>query len=959
MRKKTLTRLTTVICFCLLLAFFPSQSHAQSSGERTITGQVLDDVTDQPIINATVSVWDTFSELPFQWQFVEAERTDVEGDFNLTVSDGRPYRVYVYYDDLSSPGFDYVPSFKDLTRSDENVALTFRVLPAASILFEGSLWFVESTKPSNRFSFIIVEEEVDPENDRGYVYTYGTSPPNNDFFNTSSNHVIVPLGRTLQIEVNASILVSNEIISKHFVIDDVDAFNLSRGDLTRIEIGKYTSPVNNNAVEDGVDATTKLLEELDEKGFYTVAEKEDLAHINSLLEVAGTKIDNRQYSQAYTDLRESYVANTVLSERLESSYTNAVGSVAILTFFLALTSITLSLLFFEKASVKYSTYPLFFAVLFAIFYSVYPGCRLIPPLNLLTHVLLALGGVAFLTLLLPKILKDKVISTFSISKRNLRRRRNRFILTTTTIILLVMSFVSLTSFSTGYGFTTKKHSPPQNYLPGRLLVQELQPAALTTIFTFIPLDPSSIDLIQEKPEVLSAAPKAENQPRLGSLGSLTAPSTSQHTLVYGMIGVQPSAEAELTGIDSLVVDGRFLRDDDENAVLISDDLAVNMGIEVNSTIHLIYGTARQVTVVGLFDSNRFRQAKDIDGKAFSPSRLRITDPEDPLTKEACEPNEVIIMTLSDATEFYSLPLSRVDILIEVPDESASLAKELALEQGFSIWYSDGTGLYEAAVASFFEERGAFIIIPWVIVILNVLMTMLNSIFEYRKEVSTLSAIGLNPTDITGLFIAEAAVIGFLGGGLGYLLGISNYKVMSMLSIVVEVRPKVSAVWSFASILISVSAVLVGALAALKYSVDITPSTLRRWTIEGPHAMGTPWVFDLPFRVQADRLDSLFEYVTTRFRRHLLQRSINPDEGEIRFSSEETPDASTRTIDFHYLLGFQSNVGSLPFQLVAKKGTNEDTCSFEVICKGSEEAVKDTVSFIRMAIVEWSSDQNSS
>ena len=415
----------------------------------------------------------------------------------------------------------------------------------------------------------------------------------------------------------------------------------------------------------------------------------------------------------------------------------------------------------------------------------------------------------------------------------------------------------------------------------------------------------------------------------------------------------------MTGIDSLVVDGRYLRDDDENAVLISDDLAVNMGVEINSTLRLRYGTAVQVTVVGLFDSYRFRLAKDIDGKALAPSRLWITDIEDPIVKEeTCEPNEVIIMTLKDATDVYSLPLSRVDILIEAPDEAASLAKELALEQGFSIWYSDGTSLYEAVVASFFEERGAFIFIPWIIVILNVLMTMLNSIFEYRDEVSTLSAIGLNPTDITGLFIAEAAVIGFLGGGLGYLLGISNYKVMSMLSIIVEVRPKVSAVWSFASILVSVSAVLVGVLVALKFSVDITPSTLRRWTTGEPPAMGTSWVFNVPFRVQADRLDDMFEYVIARFRRHLVMRSINPDEGEIRFSSEETPDASTRIIDFHYLLGFRSNVGSLPFQLVAKKGTDEDTYSFEVLCKGSEEAVKDTVTFLRMAVIEWSSDQNS-
>jgi ABC-type lipoprotein release transport system permease subunit len=897
--------------------------------------------------------------MPFLWRFVETEWTDGEGEFNLMVSDRTSYRVYVYSDDLSSPGFDFVPSFKDLTRSDENVELTIRLLPAASVLFEGNLWFVESTKPSDIFSFFVVEEGADPANDFGYVGSYGTTPPNHDFLNTSSNHVIVPVERAVQIEVNASVIVANGRVSKHFVIDNVDGLTLNRGELARIEVGKYTSLVNYDTVDGQVNVTTQLLSELGEKGFYNVVEKEDLARITSLMELAGTKINNSHYSEAYTDMRESYVANTVLSQRLESSYTNAVGSVAILTFFLALTSITLSLLFFEMTSVKYMTYPIIFTTLFALFYSVYPGCRLIPPLNLLTYVFLALGSVAFLSLLLPKILKDKVVSTISISKRNLRRRRNRFILTVVTIILLVMSFVSLTSFSTGYGFTTKLHSPPQNHFLGRLFVQEIQPAASTSIFTFVPLNPSSIDLILEKPEVQMVAPKAENQPQLASLGSLSVPSTSQRTSLYGVIGIQPSTEAELTGIDSLVVDGRYLRDDDENAVLISDDLALNMGVEVNSIIRLQFGTVVQVTVVGLFDSYGFRHAKDVDGKAFAPSRLRITDPEAPLVKEACDPNEVIIMTLEDATDSYGLPLSRVNVLIEVPDESSSLAKELALEQGFSIWYSDGTGLYEAALASFFEERGAFIFIPWIIVILNVMMTMLNSIFEYRKEVSTLSAIGLNPTDITGLFIAEAAIIGVLGGGLGYLMGISNYKVMSMLSIIVEVRPKVSAVWSFAALFVSVSAVLVGALAALKYSVDITPSTLRRWTFGESPAMGKPWVFNIPFQVQADRLESLFEYVIARFRRHLLMRGINEDEGHIQFTSEDAPDASTRIIDFRYLLGNRSNIGSSPFQLVAKKGKNEDAYFFEVICKGSDETVKDTVSFLRMTIIEWSSDQNRS
>jgi ABC-type lipoprotein release transport system permease subunit len=939
-----------------VLAASPSPSPAHAAGTRIVGGRVLDDATSQPLVNATVAVWDTVRATAYQWRLVATAWTDGAGEFTATVSDGSPYRVYAYSDDAGSPGFDYVPAFADLTRSDANVSLTFRLLPAASLLVEGNLWFVESTKPADSFSFLVVEDAADPSPGWGYVASYGTAPPIHAFLNTSSSHVIVPVERGIHLEVNASVMISNDRLSKHFVIDDLEGFTLRQGDVARIDVGQYTSPVNYAVVDGLVATTTQRLSELDEKGFYTVAENEDLARVTSLLALAHTKIEDASYSSAYTDLRESYVATTVLHERLDATYANAIGSVAVLTGFLAVTAVTLSLLLFERPSSKYAMYLLFFAGIFALFYAVYPGTRLLPPLTLVAYVATALGGVAVLTLLLPKIVNDKLVSTFSISKRNLRRRRNRFLLTAVTILLLVMSFVSLTSFSTGYGFTTTRQAPPQTQLLGHLLARELQPAASTAIFAFVPLSPATIDVLRDRPQVVAAASKAESQPQLGALGSLSVPSTAQRTSIYGVIGIQPSAEASLTGFDDLVVAGRYLRDDDVYAVLISDDLAETLGVAVNSTVHLLYRTAVQATVVGVFDADRFRQAKDVDGKDFAPSRLRLIDPETPPVKGVCEPNEVLIMTVADATTLYGVPLSRVNLLLAAPADAAAVAKALALEQGLAVWYSDGVGLYEAAVAPFFEERGAFIFIPWIIVILNVLMTMLNSIFEYRKEVATLSAIGLNPTDITGLFIAEAAVIGFVGGGLGYLLGLSNYKVMAMLAIVVEVRPKISAAWSVAALLISISAVLVGALAALKYSVDITPSTLRRWTIETTPAMGTPWAFTVPFRVPTDRVDDLFESVATRFREHLYSRSINPEEGQIRFSREDTPDASTRIMDFHYLLGFRSNVGSLPFQLVAKKGVQEATYSFEVFCKGAEETVKDTVSFLRMAIIEWSSQQ---
>jgi len=954
-RKKSLAFLILLVFLCLLLTIALPHSKAQSSNERFISGQVLDDATNQPIANASVSVWNTLGGSPPQWMFVETQKTDGNGEFVLEVSDRTLHRVYIYYDDLSSPGFDYTPAFKDLPVLGGDVSLSVRLLPAASIIFEGNLWFVEAIKPSDSFTFIIPELDAASSSDYGYVSSYGTFP-NPNFLNESSKHVIVPVDSRVQVKVNASILISRERISKSLVIDDVETFNLTKGKLVRVNVERYTCLSNYGFMERQTDSSKELLKEIDETGFYAVVEKQDLAQIVSLLELARTKIGDGQYDKAYIDIREAYLKNVVLSERLKSTYTDAVGSVFTLTFFLALTSIVLSLLLFERLSTKLATYPVFFTAFFSIFYYTYPGCALITFHIILGYIFLSLGGVLLLTLIIPTILKEKVVSTFSLSKRKLRRRRTRFALTVVTITVLVMSFVSLTSFSTGYGLTTRRNLYPFNNIPEGLLIQQPQPSD-SQIVVFIPLEPSSIELLKEKPEILQVAPKAENQPLASALGYLRVPSTSQSAPLFGFLGIQPSAEAEITGIDNIVVDGRYLRDDDEGSILVSDGLAMRIGVEVGSKVSLTYGIQRQVTVVGFFDANRLRSVKDVNGEGLSPSKLMYLDPESPPIRTTCEPDEVIIMSLRDAMKYHSIPVSRIDVLIDNTQGSSSFARELALEQGLSVWYSQGNSVYEVVVGSFLEEKGSSIFVPWLIVILNVVMTMLNSIFEYRKEIATLSAVGLNPSDIIGLFIAEAAVIGVVGGGVGYLLGVSNYKLMSMLSIVVEVRPKVSAVWSFASVLVSISAVLVGAFVALHSSVVITPSMLRRWKVEKEPPMGEPWVFDLPFRLRKEELDSLFDYLTKRFRTYLLRMGIDENIGGIRYSEDENQDISTRRVHFNYRLAQKSRIGSFPFQLVAKKGRGEETFSFEVVCRGgSEETIKETVSFVRMSMIEWSANQ---
>ncbi|RKZ17748.1 ABC transporter permease, partial [bacterium] len=57
-----------------------------------------------------------------------------------------------------------------------------------------------------------------------------------------------------------------------------------------------------------------------------------------------------------------------------------------------------------------------------------------------------------------------------------------------------------------------------------------------------------------------------------------------------------------------------------------------------------------------------------------------------------------------------------------------------------------------------------------ITVFGIVNIMLISVWERKKEIGTLRAIGYSKFDIAGIFLAEAAGIGFIGGLIGILAG---------------------------------------------------------------------------------------------------------------------------------------------------------------------------------------------
>ncbi len=938
-----------IICFLLVPSIIDAQAQSQ---EVLVSGQVVDDTTNEPIGNATIYLYNYSNESSINWTFNRKEKTDENGQFSVKLSRGFQYRVYAYHFNSGLLDIDYAPAFIDIS-SNEDVSLAFRLVSAASIIFNGKVWFIDSTVPAEIISFTIIDNDDSVSSIGNYVKSYDALISN--LLKLPLNQIIVPIERNITIMIKA--IVSGKIYSKLVAVNDIGTLNLFKGGTFQLDVRKYSSQTNFQLFNDRFKFSEQLLDDLEHKGFYVVAERQDLAKSRNLLELAETRYISGLYDECYADLREAYIGVVTAIQRLNEIYTNASVSVSILTFFLAFTALVLSyILFNSQVSRGLASIPFFF-LLFTLFYQTYPGTRLISPDSLLINAIISFGVSSLAALLLPLLLREKIVLTFSLAKHSLKRRKIRFILTLTSVIVLAMSFVSLTSFSTGYGLTIRSSYAFSPNPSGLLIKQPLSSQYISNTFGhFVPMNPLILDLIQEKPEILSVAPKLESIPLFDSFGSLSSSEMpTRRVSLYGILGVKPSAESTITGIEKTVVQGRYLMDGEENSILISVEAAEKLGVRVDEKVVVatIYGSRVELAVVGLFDDYQFSSVKDINGEELIPRKWVQSQGDRNPRLIPCASSEIFLASWETVLKTASdiVFLSRIDALVKNLELYLTLARQIALEQGLLVWYSAGRQNYEVVVGSYIETKGLAILIPWIIIILNVIITMLNSIYEQRKEISILSSIGLNPSHIVGLFIAEAAVIGVVGGGVGYLLGLGSYKLMSILSIVIEVRTKVSAAWSLISVSVSLAAVLAGALVAIRSSVVITPSMMRRWTVEGATNIGGPWTFQMPLRLREGELDSLFNYVTSRT---CQQYNIVLGTNDVKWFEETKDEIKTRGIRFPYMPGLTSK-DIVSFSLVASRGKNEDIYSLKMVCgAGNEDVVNKTASFLRMVLIEWSS-----
>ncbi len=252
---------------------------------------------------------------------------------------------------------------------------------------------------------------------------------------------------------------------------------------------------------------------------------------------------------------------------------------------------------------------------------------------------------------------------------------------------------------------------------------------------------------------IAADPRVQAaSPRVYSNGLVSA--TDQSAGVE-LLGVVPDQEEKITVLQNRIVKGSYLNAQMPNAVLMGDQLAATIGAAVGSKIVLLTTAADGslgndlYTVAGLFHTG-----------------LSAMD------------QGLVVMPLASLQRLLRFPPGRIhEVGIKLHDVTTATRTAAALEVKLSkiipVQVTPWQGLApELASYVQFNRRVTFILffIFFLLAAMGIVNTMLMAIIERTRELGMLMAMGMRPTQMVGLIVAEAASLAGASLILGAVFG---------------------------------------------------------------------------------------------------------------------------------------------------------------------------------------------
>lgn len=343
--------------------------------------------------------------------------------------------------------------------------------------------------------------------------------------------------------------------------------------------------------------------------------------------------------------------------------------------------------------------------------------------------------------------------------RNVKRNKRRTILAVSSIALsvMLMTFLgglvngvldnmvrNLTRSETGHvRVVTRGFESRSRFMP----VDELVP------------DPGAVlAAIADVPELKGKVAVASERLVFGTLLS-NGPNTKA---AMGLAG-DPENERSLLNLDRSIAAGRYLAAPGE--AILGERLAADLGFKPGDVMRVVtqgadYGLRlKRFTIVGVFRSG----LTALDSGVF---QIPVEDAKEFLRTDGGV--QQITIMLNDYRE-----ADNAAALIGAAIAGLPGSEELLVQPWTAI------GDYPRLVrmmASVYEWIYFVVAFLGAFIITNILMMV---VLERRKEIGILKALGLKRREVLGLFLTEGGVLGFLGSGVGAVLGLGLCYIFSI------------------------------------------------------------------------------------------------------------------------------------------------------------------------------------
>jgi hypothetical protein len=463
-------------------------------------------------------------------------------------------------------------------------------------------------------------------------------------------------------------------------------------------------------------------------------------------------------------------------------------------------------------------------------------------------------------------------AAFFLGVSNLRRRRLRTILTCTTLIILtftIMSFTTIKSNQKQVRLLFQPKAPYQGLLLKQMNRQSLPPQA-TDI------------LVNSMSSINKPAPRVWLESRDPSRAPIVPLRNGEKEIeIQGLIGLSPN-EAFVTKLDTLLTSGRWFTDDDRASIILEDSMAEELGVEGSGEQNILLWGA-PFTVIGTFNAKTFENTLDLDGEPLTP----VIFPEE-MSTEMSEEELEALESGDDIRSFQSryrhipagqtaiIPagtllaaggkLKNIAVRPEDTGEISTLATRLIDRFSLAIFTGEPDGVWLYNISDTMNYSGVpNIIIPLLISILIVLNTMISSVYERKGEIGVYTSVGLAPSHVAFLFVAEAIALAVISVVLGYLVAQISAALLSATPLWAGITVNYSSMAGVAAMLLVIFVVLISVLYPARVAARIAiPDVNRTFTL--PEPVDNKITVTLPFLMKYQEHDSIggfmHEYLTS-------------------------------------------------------------------------------------------------